>query len=158
MPKSASPVRLQADLMQAATIKGERNHRSAAEQIEYWANIGRSVANSIDPDKLLAVSTGLARLHVEPVESPIVDVDSVFDTLEIDRESGKLQADVQASSGTVLSSKRSNKRTSNNINNTETLRYQSSKEFPGNLEQVDADGNIVVGQFRNGKFTPLIHS
>ena len=35
MAKAASPVRLQDELMQAATVTGARLHRSAAEQIEY---------------------------------------------------------------------------------------------------------------------------
>lgn len=140
MPKSASPVRLEANLMQAAAIKGERDHRSAAEQIEYWASIGRSVADTIDPDKLLAVSAGLAKLKVEPVQSPAVDVDSVFDALEMDRESGKLQASIRSPANANL-----------NI-----MRYQASTEFPGQLEQIDPNGKSIVGQFSNGKFKPLI--
>ena len=61
MPKAASPVRLQQELMQAAALSGGRFHRSTAEQIEYWAEIGRQVANLLDPDTLLAIAAGLAR-------------------------------------------------------------------------------------------------
>jgi len=72
VPKSASPVRLQQELMQSATLAGARHHRSAAEQIEYWAMLGRQVAGVLDPDKLLDVLSGLAGLRVEPVTSAAV--------------------------------------------------------------------------------------
>ena len=44
MVKATLPIRLQEDLMQSATTAGQRMHRSAAEQVEYWASIERSVA------------------------------------------------------------------------------------------------------------------
>ena len=69
MAKAASPIRLQEDLMQAASNAGERLHRSTAQQIEYWAGIGRKVAKYIDPDSLLEVNAGLARIKVEPIET-----------------------------------------------------------------------------------------
>ena len=72
MPKSASPVRLQQELMQSATLAGARHHRSAAEQIEYWATLGRQVAGVLDPDKLLDVLSGLAAVRVEPVTTAAV--------------------------------------------------------------------------------------
>ena len=55
MPKAVSPVRLQQELMQRATLTGARHQRSAAEQIEYWAALGQQVAGILDPDKLLDV-------------------------------------------------------------------------------------------------------
>lgn len=133
MAKAASPVRLQEELMQAARSAGQRWHRSAAEQIEYWASLGRSVADSVDPDKLLAISTGLARLQVEPVEAPPIDPEDVFAALECERDAGTL---AQSVTGSVV-------------------RYQASTSHPGQLEQVAADGTVIVGQFGNGVFTPL---
>ena len=133
MAKAASPVRLQEDLMQAATTAGERLHRSAAQQIEYWASIGRSVSNVLTPDSLLAVSAGLVRLKVEPVIAPTLDPDQVFDALERDRDAGTLATSVTTSS----------------------LRYQPSLVHPGQLEQLHSDGLVVTGQFNNGVFTPM---
>lgn len=132
MAKAASPVRLQQELMQAATVAGERQHRSAAEQIEYWASIGRSVGGQVDPDSLLEITSGLARLKVEPLFAPTVDPDEVFASLERDRASGSLASSVTSSS----------------------VRYQASINHPGQLEQISADGQIVVGQFSDGVFTP----
>ncbi|MDF1644046.1 MAG: hypothetical protein P1U80_07660 [Pseudomonadales bacterium] len=133
MAKAASPVRLQEELMQAATTAGQRMHRSAAEQVEYWASIGRSVARVVDPDNLLAVSAGLAQLKIIPVEPPVIDPDDLFAALEQDRKSGTLAASISAAE----------------------VRYQASVAYPGQLEQVHADGSVIVGQFSMGVFTPL---
>jgi ParD-like antitoxin of type II ParDE toxin-antitoxin system len=40
MAKAASPIRLQTELMQQAEPTAKRFHRSSAEQIEYWADLG----------------------------------------------------------------------------------------------------------------------
>ena len=132
MPKASSPVRLQDDLMQAATLAGERLHRSAAEQVEYWASLGRSISGMIDPDKLLSIAAGLAKIEVEPITAPVINSEDVFAALEADRESGTLAVSVT----------------------TAPVRYQASTEYPGLLEQISADGTVVVGQFSNGVFTP----
>jgi len=133
MAKAASPVRLQAELMQAASTAGQRQHRSAAEQVEYWAALGRSIAKVVDPDSLLAISTGLARLKIEPVDPPPIDPDAVFASLERDRETGTLADSIPAG----------------------TVRYQASVTHPGALEQITAAGRVSVGRFSNGKFNPL---
>lgn len=134
MAKSSSPVRLEAELMQAAAVNGQLHHRSAAEQIEYWASLGRSIAQSVDPDKLLAVTTGLARINIEPVLAPEIDADSVFKKLESDRQSGELSKSLKV-------------RVAAN-----SFSYQASSDFPGKLEQLDSEGNIRIGIFSNGKF------
>jgi len=133
MAKAASPVRLQRELMESARVSGSVQHRSAAEQIEYWADLGRKVARIIDPEVLLAVEAGLARITVEQVQSPAVDPDAVFDALAADRRSGELGAAVAEIS---------------------PIRYQASREYPGLLEQIDAAGRVLVGQFVDGEFHP----
>ncbi|WP_254959113.1 ParD-like family protein [Cyanobium sp. Cruz CV13-4-11] len=49
-------MRLQRELMESAALVGARHQRSAAEQIEYWAALGRQVARVLDPDSLLDVA------------------------------------------------------------------------------------------------------
>ncbi len=136
MPKSASPVRLQQELMQSATLAGARQHRSAAEQIEYWATLGRQVAGVLDPDKLLDVLAGLAAVRVEPVTTAAVAPEQVFAALEQQRRSGEL-------SGAVSSA---------------VLRYQASTAHPGFLEEINPSGRRRLGQFRHGVFEPLEES
>lgn len=144
MPKASSPVRLEADLMQAATITGERAKRSAAEQIEYWAGLGRNIAKTIDHDTLLAISTGLAILKVEPVIGEALEVDSVFNALAQSRDSGELSEQIVAlASGTPEREPSANQ-----------VRYQAAANDTGFLEQLKADGTVTVGQFINGEFLP----
>ncbi len=52
MAKAASPIRLQEELMQAAESTAKLFHRSTAEQIKYWADLGHSVSSTLDPDVL----------------------------------------------------------------------------------------------------------
>ena len=136
MPKSASPVRLQQELMQSATLAGARHHRSAAEQIEYWATLGRQVAGVLDPDKLLDVLSGLAAVRVEPVTTAAVAPEQAFAALEQQRRSGQL-------SGAVSSA---------------ALRYQASTAHLGFLEEIASDGRRRLGQFRHGVFEPVEES
>lgn len=132
MPKSASPVRLQEDLMQSASLAGSQLHRSAAEQIEYWASLGQQIAGFVDPQSLLDVAAGLARLKVEPVMAQPVASEAVFAAVESDRRSGALQHKVTEAA----------------------IRYQASRTHPGYLEQIDANGKSTHGTFCHGVFVP----
>lgn len=133
MAKAASPVRLQDELMQAASITGSRMHRSAAEQVEYWASLGRQISGFVDPDTLLKVGAGLARIKIEPSITHPVDPDAVFEAVEADRRSGELSRKIT----------------------TAKIRYQASLIHPGYLEQIDERGVRTVGSFRGGVFIPV---
>lgn len=82
MPKSSSPVRLQEALIRSAALAGALHHRSAAEQIEYWALLGQGVASQLCPESLLEVVAWLARFKVEPVVAAPVEPAAVFAALE----------------------------------------------------------------------------
>lgn len=130
MAKAISPVRLQDDLMQAAKLTGERFHRSSAEQIEYWADIGRKVSTVLDPDVLMSVAMGLSQVKVEPVYGRKINPDAVFKTLEDQRESGVLTQLVTGGA----------------------IKYQASLKYLGYLEEIDQKGNVRVGKFSEGEF------
>ena len=133
MAKAASPIRLQNDLMQAASVAGARLHRSASEQVEYWASLGRQIAAFVDPDTLLKVSAGLARIKIETTVAQPIDPEAVFAAVNTDREKGELAHKVTSS----------------------TLRYSASTSHPGYLEQIDTKGTHTIGSFHNGQFIPL---
>merc|ERR1711916_220622 len=120
-------------LMEAAVRSGKLCHRSAAEQVEYWASIGRTVGNLLTPDAILAVRSGLAQVKIEPVTSQPVDADQVFASLNNQRNSGELAERISAGN----------------------VRYQASRQHPGLLEQINPNGSVVIGQFRNGLFEPV---
>jgi hypothetical protein len=132
MAKAASPVRLEKSLMEAATIAGQTMHRSAAEQIEYWADLGRKVSKVVNPDTLLEINAGLAQINIKKVKPVNVNPDSVFASLDQKRDSGALSEAIASGS----------------------VRYQSCQKTPGLLEQVQPDGTIIPGRFVNGKFIP----
>jgi ParD-like antitoxin of type II bacterial toxin-antitoxin system len=129
MAKAASPIRLERSLMEAASLASKPMHRSAAEQIEYWADIGRKVSKVVDPDALLAINAGLVKLTLEPTAAININADDVFANLVRNRDSGALSEAIAANA----------------------IRYQASSQ-PGLLEQVHPDGKVVVGEFLNGEF------
>ncbi|MCR2747651.1 ParD-like family protein [Limnobacter parvus] len=133
MAKASSPIRIQSDLMSNASVLGKLHHRSAAEQIEYWASIGQKVENLLDPESLLQIKAGLLRVKLEQVNAPALNADTVFGNMDLKRSTGELKAEVSQSK----------------------LRYQASTTHPGLLEQVDGKGKIKVGQFDNGVFKPI---
>lgn len=133
MAKALSPIRLQDNIMQAAILAGKRNHRSATEQIEYWAEMGRNAAKFINPDDLLSVSMGLAAIKVEPVLGESVSAESVFQALENDRVRGNLSQSVTNSA----------------------IRYQASLSHPGFLERIGRNGECTIGRFEQGEFTVM---
>ena len=136
MAKSASPIRLQQDLMDAASVAGEQMHRSTAEQIEYWADLGRRVADILDPLKLADITAGIATLKVESSVAPPVAPDAVFARLAEARAQGGLAEAVT----------------------TTYPRYQAAPGHPGYLEQITFEGQRTIGTFENGEFKPLAPS
>lgn len=133
MAKAVSPIRLQKEFMSAAELTGKRFHRSTAEQIEYWAEMGRTVSALLDPDDLAAIAAGVAKLELVPIYGKPVDPASVFQTLEDERAAGSLAPRVTSS----------------------PVSYQASIEQPGCLEQIDRKGQIRIGKFIDGEFVEI---
>jgi hypothetical protein len=133
MAKAHSPIRIQDDLMRAARAAGQQMHRSTAEQIEYWASIGKSLSGVVDADQLLDVISGLATIEIKPVGNVNVDFDTVLDELEKDRSSGVLEHAVRSQDET---------------------HYQACRLRPGFIERVEPGGAVIVGKFENGVFKP----
>lgn len=130
MPKANSPMRLEQELVADATGVARRYRRSVAEQVEYWAALGRSVERVLDADAILEVQAGLARIELIPTTDRAIAAETVFAALEQDRADGRL-ADTVASGG---------------------VRYQASPDHPGLLERIDAHGKRSIGHFKDGEF------
>ncbi|GAA3945606.1 TA system antitoxin ParD family protein [Allohahella marinimesophila] len=130
MAKYSSPVRLQASLMQDAALTSVQEHRSTAQQIEYWASIGRTLCDRVNPEMLASLVSGMATLKVEQIGDVDVDPEDVFASLEADRESGALASA---------------------ISELAPVRYQAAAGHPGLLERIDAEG-VTLGRFVNGEF------
>lgn len=130
MAKASSPIRLDQALMAEATLAASTFHRSTAEQVEHWADLGRRVSRLIDPHVLLEIQAGLATLQVTKTQPLAIDPNAVFAQLDCERESGELSKAITSGS----------------------VRYQSSYSAPGKLEAIHPDGRIEVGQFIDGHF------
>lgn len=126
-------IRLENSLMLAAKNAAVVNKRTAVEQIEYWAELGRNISRFVDPEALIACSSGLAELKVEKVEAEPVNPVDIFNKLELKRNSGELAKVITSTS----------------------FRYKASNDYPGMLERVDDQGNIKVGTFKNGMFKAM---
>ena len=116
--------------MGAASVASSSQHRSAAEQIEHWADIGRKVSDLIHHEALLAINAGLMKITLEETPEVNVDPSDLFAGLERDRDSGALSEATAAN----------------------TIRYQASTAQPDLLEQVHPNGRVLVGQFIIGEF------
>ena len=130
MAKANSPIRLDAELMEEATLNGYMFHRSAAETIEYWATLGKRLHKLIDPDVLLEIQAGAIEIDVKPANVNRVGSESVFGQIEERRASGNL----------------------NQFVNRDQPIYQASSSRSGLLEQVLPDGTITLGRFQGGEF------
>ncbi|MFK0573127.1 TA system antitoxin ParD family protein [Endozoicomonas sp.] len=130
MAKAASPIRLQSALMEAATLASQIEHRSATEQVEYWADIGRKLAKVISIIDIARIQAGLAKVTVEEINPAPLDSGTVFSRLETMRDSGELSRAIAS----------------------EAICYQASKTRTGMLDQIHPDGTVVTGQFVNGEF------
>lgn len=126
-------IRLENSLMLAAKNAAVVNKRTAVEQIEYWAELGRNVARYVDSEALIACSSGLAELKVEKIDASPVNPMDVFNILEVKRQSGELADSITSS----------------------TYRFQASDDYPGMLERIDNKGKIKVGTFKNGVFKAM---
>lgn len=131
----SSPLRLDHKLVEAAAAMAQLFKRTTPRQIEYWAELGRAVEKELDAETVIALREGLAQLRVEPIKSVPLAADDVFASLDAERASGLLSRNISAAA----------------------LRYQASHATPGMLEQVQPDGRVVLGQFRNGQFIPHIN-
>jgi len=66
MPKTKQ-VRLSQEIMRSATAAAKSTNQTPAEQIEYWALLGKQANETITLDDMLDVLCGIAQLKVEKV-------------------------------------------------------------------------------------------
>ena len=72
-PAASVPTRVSADIAAAAAAVGAAEHRSAAEQINYWARVGMQLerATSVDHRRILAVAAGTEQARTLTAEERI---------------------------------------------------------------------------------------
>lgn len=126
----ASPMRLNPELIRAAEAESLLHKRSVPRQIEFWAELGRQLADVLSMEDLLAVRQGLARLELKPVQGAPLDTDEVFAEVSELRDSGGLYEAVTEAD----------------------FHYEPSRHKAGMLDRVFRDGRRETGSFQDGEF------
>lgn len=131
---STKSIRLNSELIFQAKSVGHIQNRSAPNQIEYWANLGKIISSVIGMEDALAVVQGLKKLRVEPEQSTHVDSDAVFSSLEDDRAKGFVDKPITSA----------------------PFYFEASQKSPGLLDKVDSHtGERKTGKFESGTFTEI---
>jgi hypothetical protein len=117
------PTRFAADLLDAATVEGARQSRSAKQQLDHWARVGRAVT----------AQTSAAGRRIEAVFAGLVPMDSLSPA-----ESTVLNAEITARVDERIAA----------VNSSELLRAQGVTtvvlDEDGNLVEQHPDGTTVT--------------
>jgi len=128
----STPLRVNDSLFKEAETEASFMHRSTAKQVEFWAELGRRVAQSVTPADMLALMQGIAKVHVDLPESQPINPEQVFSAVEAAGSSGELGRQITHGG----------------------LYYEASKSRPGMLDRVLPDGTRQTGHFESGLFVP----
>jgi len=123
-------LRLDDDLVAHAEAEGRLSKRSPPKQVEYWADLGRRLAEMLSPMDLVALTQGIVRIRVDPLDTGPIDPAEVFADVDRQREQGGSKA--------VLTQA--------------PFYYEACARQPGLLDRVSADGQRQTGYFREGQF------
>lgn len=123
-------LRVNDNLHHEAETQGSLLHRSAAKQVEFWAELGKRVDEFATASDLLALMQGIAKVHIEIPAMKAIEPMSVFTEVDENRSAGQLGQSITRNKPY----------------------YEASKERPGLLDLVMPDGSRETGHFNNGEF------
>lgn len=128
----STPLRVNENLFRDAEAEGSLMNRSAAKQVEFWAELGKRVSHSMTPADILALMQGIAEIQIQFSGPTRVAPEQVFAELEQTRASGKL--------GQKITQNRPY--------------YEASLSKTGFVDKVMPNGERQTGHFENGTFIP----
>ncbi len=126
----STPLRVKDGLFRDAEAEGALMNRSAAKQVEFWAELGKRVAHSVSPLDMLALMQGIAEVKVTVAAPGRVNPAQVFAAVGQARSKG--QSGQQITQGRAY--------------------FEASLTVPGLLDRVMPDGQRQTGRFENGVF------
>jgi len=126
----STPLRVKDGLFRDAEAEGVLMNRSAAKQVEFWAELGKRVAHSVSPLDMLALMQGIAEVKVVVAAPGRVDPAQVFAAVGQVRSKGQLGQ--QITQGRAY--------------------FEASLTVSGLLDRVMPDGQRQTGRFKNGVF------
>ncbi len=127
---TAKPVRLRPALYQAAAHYADIEHRSIAKQVEYWAEIGRWMATSVDQNSIYALLAGTASLDVNHQQSINVSTDDMLRDLAEAKKSGSIKDRILGAD----------------------VIYDAAPNNPQLIRRTEAQGSVSFGSFVDGRF------
>ncbi|MCF6301402.1 MAG: ParD-like family protein, partial [Proteobacteria bacterium] len=86
----STPLRVNNTLFKAAEVEGAFMRRSAAKQVEFWAELGKTLSQSITNTELLALMQGIAKVRVDLPTTVGIDPQALFDQVNKKRKMGNL--------------------------------------------------------------------
>ena len=87
-------LRLDDELVAHAEAEGRLSKRSPPKQVEYWADLGRRLAEMLSPMDLIALTQGIVRVRVDSLDAEWIDPDAVFAEVDRQRELGGTNAEL----------------------------------------------------------------
>lgn len=124
------PLRVKDTLFQDAEVEGSLMNRSAAKQVEFWAELGKRVAHSVSSSDLLALMQGIAEVQVEIRTPELINPVQILSSVE--QASSNAQLGQQITQGKIY--------------------FEASVTKSGLLDKVTHDGVRETGRFENGVF------
>jgi len=129
----ASPQRLDDKLVNDAAIEAQTQKRSTPKQIEYWADIGRSLENVLSSTDITALKQGLVKLEIKPVSLSAIEPEEILSQIEQEHKRGEMLEVISKA----------------------TFRYIADPKHSGLLVRIDRNGKRITGEFKNGVFCPI---
>jgi len=126
------PLRVNDTLFKEAEAEGSLMKRSAAKQVEFWAELGKQIAHLVSPTDMLVLMQGLAKVQIDLPNFKPINASQVFAAVDEVNSAEQLGSAITRS----------------------TLYYEASLSRPGLLDQVMPDGSRQTGHFQDGKFSP----
>ena len=131
MSKHNSPMRLNKNLVVEAQVIGNTMRRSAAEQIEFWSELGKHVSNALNAQQVTKLLSGSGTLTFNEAEQKPADVFEIGEEVTAQYKTGKLAVEL-LDKGNVL--------------------YEPSPEGGDMLVAHYPNGEVKTGRFQNGRF------
>ena len=140
MESNESVINVNSALVSAARVAANNHQRSISEQLSLWITLGQLVESKITNSEISSLINDAAELRVLPHT--------------VEKSSSKCDIDIFALAMSHQNAERFSVLSSFIHAKNRGPIYEGAVSQPGLLRQINPDGSIIIGTFKNGKFTP----
>lgn len=140
MASNESLVKVNSALFSAARVAAKNHQRSISEQLSLWITLGQLVESKLTNSEISSLINDAAELRV------------LLHTVE--KNCSKSGIDIFALAMSHQNEKQFSDSSSFIRKQNQGPVYEGAVGQPGLLRQINPDGSIIIGTFKNGKFTP----